>query len=192
MKANAKYNLGCAYSCLEGPQTFGDDGASITPRRISIRTKTYWTFTYQCSACRRSHTIPAKTILHKALLNEVVNRCKIYRKIYPDTKPLDAVHQCAKEERKFFVTRELWDEFAKEMKNRNEPKRGLSKRNKPSKKKSEGEGWESESEIQKLEEKAAKTKAASRKAHLRLLAKVKRAKRAEREGEEGGGEGEES
>lgn len=51
-------------------------------------------------------------------------------------------------------------------------------------------------EIQKLEEKAAKTKARqrkrSRKAHLRLLAKVKRAKRAEREGEEGGGEGEES
>ena len=109
-KDNAKYNLGCAYSCLEGPQTFGDDGASITPHRISIRTKTYWTFTYHCSACGRSHTIPAKTILHKALIKEVVARCKIY----PDAKPLDAVHQCAKEERKFFVTRELWDKFAKE------------------------------------------------------------------------------
>jgi hypothetical protein len=135
--------------------------------------------------------------LYDALFDEVDARCKIYR----DMKPLAAVIQCAKEERECVVTRERWVEFVAEMTKRkvvaemkksNEPKRGLSKRNKPSKKKSEGEGWESESEIQKLEEKAAKTKAASRKAHLRLLAKVKRAKRAEREGEEGGGEGEES
>jgi hypothetical protein len=106
-KDNAKYNLGCAYSCLECPQTFRDDGPSITPLRVN----TYWQFTYTCSACGRHVTIPAKTFLYEALLNEVVNRCG---KFPPDTKPLDAVHQCAKEERKFFVTRELWDKFAKE------------------------------------------------------------------------------
>lgn len=78
--------------------------------------------------------MPSDTKLYKALLNEVVNRCKIYRKIYPDMKPLDAVHQCAKEERNYVVTRKRWVEFVAVMKKRNEPKRGLSKRNKPSEK----------------------------------------------------------